>query len=39
LKKVLDAALKKDMDIEDFSRFVQLIEAIVAYHKAAGGKD
>jgi CRISPR-associated protein Csm2 len=39
LKKVLDAALKKDMDIEDFSRFVQLIEAIVAYHKGAGGKD
>jgi|JFJP01.1.fsa_nt_gi CRISPR-associated protein Csm2 len=39
LKKVLEAALKKDMDMEDFFRLVQLIEAIIAYHKAAGGKD
>ncbi len=39
LKKVLEAALKKDMDMEDFSRLVQLIESIIAYHKAAGGKD
>ncbi len=39
LKRVLEAALKMDMDMEDFSRLVQLIEAIIAYHKAAGGKD
>jgi CRISPR-associated protein Csm2 len=39
LKRVLEAALKRDMDMEDFSRLVQLIEAIIAYHKAAGGKD
>ncbi|HEY9612090.1 type III-A CRISPR-associated protein Csm2, partial [Allocoleopsis sp.] len=41
LKKVLEAAIKqiKNEDLEDFKRFVQLIEAIVAYHKAAGGKD
>lgn len=39
LKKVLEAAIKQVTDFEDFNRFVQLIESIVAYHKAAGGKD
>ncbi len=40
LKKVLEAAIKKsDRDLEDFKRLVQLIESIVAYHKAAGGKN
>jgi CRISPR-associated protein Csm2 len=39
LKKVLEAAIKKVNHLDDFHRFVQLIESIVAYHKAAGGKD
>ncbi len=40
LKKVLEAAIKKsDQDLEDFKRLVQLIESIVAYHKAEGGQD
>lgn len=39
LKKVLEAAIKQVTDLEDFNRLVQLIESIVAYHKAAGGKD
>lgn len=39
LKKVLEAAIKQVTDLKDFNRLVQLIESIVAYHKAAGGKD
>lgn len=45
LKQVLEAAIKqvrnenKDDFDRDFSRLVQLIESIVAYHKAAGGKN
>ena len=41
LKKVLEAAIKqvKGKELENFNRLVQLIESIVAYHKAAGGKD
>ncbi len=39
LKKVLDAALKKVYVEEDFKRLAQLIESIIAYHKAAGGED
>jgi len=40
LKQVLETAIKKvNNEIEDFNRLVQLIESIVAYHKAAGGKD
>ena len=40
LKKVLEAAIKKsNQDLEDFKRLVQLIESIVAYHKAAAGKN
>ncbi|GAB1543758.1 hypothetical protein NUACC21_64340 [Scytonema sp. NUACC21] len=38
-KKVLDAAIKKVKTTDDFERFVQLVEAVIAYHKAAGGKD
>jgi CRISPR-associated protein Csm2 len=39
LKEVMDAAIDKVNDSEDFERFFQLIESIIAYHKAAGGKD
>ena len=39
LKKVLEKAIEEVKTGEDFQRFVQLIESIVAYHKAAGGKD
>ncbi len=38
-KQVLEAAIKKVETIKDFDKFVQLVEAIIAYHKAAGGKD
>ncbi|WP_339381350.1 type III-A CRISPR-associated protein Csm2 [Brasilonema sp. UFV-L1] len=38
-KQVLDAAIKQVKTTEDFDRFVQLVEAVIAYHKAAGGKD
>lgn len=41
LKKVLESAIKKveGKELENFNRLVQLVESIVAYHKAAGGKD
>ena len=39
LRKVLEAAIKKVDKPEDFTRLVQLIESIIAYHKAEGGKD
>ena len=39
LKEVMEAAIKKINEPEDFERFVQLTESIIAYHKAAGGKD
>lgn len=38
LKEVMDAAIDKVEDSEDFERFFQLIESIIAYHKAAGGE-
>jgi len=38
LKEVMDAAIDKVKDSEDFERFFQLIESIIAYHKAAGGE-
>jgi CRISPR-associated protein Csm2 len=38
LKEVMDAAIEKVQDSEDFERFFQLIESIIAYHKAAGGE-
>ncbi|TVQ51100.1 MAG: type III-A CRISPR-associated protein Csm2 [Spirulina sp. DLM2.Bin59] len=39
LKKVLESAIKGVNELEDFERLVQLIEAIIAYHKAAGGSN
>jgi len=39
LKEVMDVAIDKVKDSEDFERFFQLVESIIAYHKAAGGKD
>ncbi|MDB9373417.1 type III-A CRISPR-associated protein Csm2 [Nodularia sphaerocarpa] len=38
-KQVLEAAIKQVKTTKDFDRFVQLIESIIAYHKAAGGQD
>lgn len=38
LKKVMDSAIDAVTDEESFQRFCQFFEAIVAYHKAAGGK-
>jgi len=39
LRKVLEAAIKQVYEKPDFERLAQLIESIVAYHKAAGGTD
>jgi CRISPR-associated protein Csm2 len=39
LQQVLEAAIKKIEYLEDFNRFVQLIESIIAYHKASGGRE
>lgn len=38
LNKVMAAAIDKTHDKADFDRLVQLIESIIAYHKAEGGK-
>lgn len=38
LSKVMSAAIDKVHSGEDFERLVQLIESIIAYHKAEGGK-
>jgi len=38
LSKVMAAAIDKVNNTDDFERLVQLIESIIAYHKAAGGK-
>ena len=38
LSDVMSAAIDKVKDLDDFERLVQLIESIIAYHKAAGGK-
>ncbi|WP_414565154.1 MULTISPECIES: type III-A CRISPR-associated protein Csm2 [unclassified Anabaena] len=38
-KQVLEAAIKQVNTTKDFDKFVQLVESIIAYHKAAGGKD
>jgi CRISPR-associated protein Csm2 len=38
LNKVMTAAIDKVFSREDFDRLVQLIESIIAYHKAEGGK-
>ncbi|MBW4630996.1 MAG: type III-A CRISPR-associated protein Csm2 [Iphinoe sp. HA4291-MV1] len=39
LSDVLSEAIDKVKDTPDFYRLVQLIESIIAYHKAAGGKN
>jgi CRISPR-associated protein Csm2 len=40
LQQVLEAAIKKvEDDPDNFKRFVQLIESIIAYHKASGGRE
>ena len=38
LKDVMSLAIDKVHSTEDFTRLVQLIESIIAYHKAEGGK-
>lgn len=38
LKTVMDSAIDAVTDKASFQRFCQFFEAIVAYHKAAGGK-
>ena len=38
LKKVMDSAIDAVTDEASFQRFCQFFEAIVAYHRAAGGK-
>lgn len=38
LKNVMDHAIDAVTDEESFQRFCEFFEAIVAYHKAAGGK-
>jgi len=38
LQRVMSAAIDKTHNEKDFERLVQLIESIIAYHKAAGGK-
>lgn len=39
LSDVISEAIDKVKDSPDFYRLVQMIESIIAYHKAAGGKD
>jgi len=39
LTNVLSEGIKKIADLEDYERFFQLFEAILAYHKYYGGKD
>lgn len=38
LNDVMSVAIDKTHSTEDFERLVQLIESIIAYHKAEGGK-
>ncbi|PLZ88506.1 type III-A CRISPR-associated protein Csm2 [Fischerella muscicola CCMEE 5323] len=38
LGEVMSAAIDKVHSKEDFERLVQLLESIIAYHKAEGGK-
>jgi CRISPR-associated protein Csm2 len=39
LSRILVAAIDKIESSEDFNQLIELIEAIVAYHKAAGGTE
>ncbi|MEB3887260.1 type III-A CRISPR-associated protein Csm2 [Lyngbya sp. CCY1209] len=38
LSDVMSAAIDQVHSLEDFERLVQLIESVIAYHKAEGGK-
>lgn len=38
LSEVMSAAIDKTQSSQDFDRLVQLVESIIAYHKAEGGK-
>jgi CRISPR-associated protein Csm2 len=38
LSEVMSSAIDRVRSIKDFQRLVQLIESIIAYHKAEGGK-
>jgi CRISPR-associated protein Csm2 len=38
LQEVMDIAIDQVHDVEDFERLFQLVESIIAYHKAAGGE-
>jgi len=38
LNKVMEAAIDKVHSKADFDRLIQLVESIIAYHKAEGGK-
>lgn len=38
LSEVMSAAIDKVHDLKDFERLVQMIESIIAYHKAEGGR-
>ena len=38
LRQVMDSAIDAVNEEESFKRFCQFFEAIIAYHKAAGGK-
>ncbi|MGF1523330.1 MAG: type III-A CRISPR-associated protein Csm2 [Leptolyngbyaceae cyanobacterium] len=38
LSEVMSAAIDKVHSLKDFERLVQLIESIIAYHKAEGGR-
>jgi len=39
LSDVMSVAIDEVHDLKDFERLVQMIESIIAYHKAAGGKN
>jgi CRISPR-associated protein Csm2 len=39
LSDVMSVAIDKVYDLKDFERLVQMIESIIAYHKAAGGEN
>lgn len=38
LSEVMSAAINKVHNLKDFERLVQMIESIIAYHKAEGGR-
>jgi len=38
-QEVMDPAIDKVQDVDDFLRFAQFMESIIAYHRFHGGKD